>query len=106
MRNSLRRKAIAHATALGVSALSAALASPVSAYDVHDYIRWKPNGQLDYRLLLRRYMPVSSFRFGRSSYGYPYSAYGGLLQPYYYYVPASCGWAGNPCAVGAPYNVY
>jgi hypothetical protein len=62
--------------------LVAALSSEALA-DVRDYIRWKANGQLDYRLLLRRYMPVSSFRYGREWYGYPYSAYGGLLNPDY-----------------------
>jgi hypothetical protein len=64
------------------AALVAALPSEAFG-DVQEYIRWKANGQLDYRLLLRRYMPVSSFRYGSDWYGYPYSPYGGLLNPNY-----------------------
>jgi hypothetical protein len=82
------------------AALAAATPNAAEAYDVHDYIRWTPSGQLDYRLLLQRYMPVSSFKFGRAWYGYPYSAYGGLLQPFHVDAPqAYYGW-------GAPVPVY
>jgi hypothetical protein len=92
--------------ALG-AALAAALPNGAKAYDVHDYIRWTPRGQLDYRLLLQRYLPVSSFRFGGAWYGYPYSAYGGLLQPSYVYAPQTYyGFGCHPCAAGAPVPVY
>ena len=60
--------------------LIGAFATPASA-DIRDYVRWKRNGQLDYRLLLRRYMPVSSWPYGRNWYGTPYSTWGGLLNP-------------------------
>jgi len=73
-------------TALLGATLAAALPSAASA-DVHNYIRWRSDGQLDYRLLLQRYMPVSSFRYGREYYGYPYAASGGLLAPQYYFAP-------------------
>ncbi len=69
---------------VGGAFLAAALvaALPSEAFgDVRDYVRWKANGQLDYRLLLRRYMSVSSFHYGSEWYGYPYSTYGGLLNP-------------------------
>ena len=69
-------------------AICIAILPAQAAADVRDFIKWKPNGQLDYRLLLRRYMAVSSFRYGRNWYGYPYSAEGGLLNPVYYWAPA------------------
>ncbi|MGC1863947.1 MAG: hypothetical protein WA733_23220 [Methylocystis sp.] len=82
MRKNLSRSMCGFAQAFLAAMLVAALSSEASA-DVRHYIRWKANGQLDYRLLLRRYMPVSSFRYGREWYGSPYSAYGGLLNPNY-----------------------
>jgi len=75
------------AGALLAAALVLSLPSPslaeVRTNDVWRYIRWKRDGQLDYRLLQRRYMPVSSFPYGGNWYGYPYSAYGGMLNPPY-----------------------
>ena len=79
----MKRLLIAACGAVCIASLPAQAAA-----DVRDFIRWKPNGQLDYRLLLRRYMAVSSFRYGRNWYGYPYSPEGGLLQPIYYGTPA------------------
>ena len=83
MRNSLESQTSVLAAAL-CAAAAALLPSQASA-DVRDYIRWKRNGQLDYRRLLQRYEPVSSFGCGGSCYGYPYAASGGMLWPAYYY---------------------
>jgi hypothetical protein len=83
------------------SALVAAVLAnspPSAAYDVRDYLRWDRNGRLDERLLMRRYMPVSSFRYGRSYYGYPYSVWGGMREPPYY--PA------DPYSFAPPYARY
>ena len=74
--------------------------------DVHRYLRWKRNGQLDYRRLLRRYESVSSFPFGGRTYGYPYSAWGGLRQPRYFYQNTSNGVViDGPYYIGSPYDV-
>jgi hypothetical protein len=92
--------------ALVLAALASALAAPeVSAEpgSMRRYLRWKRNGQLDYRLLLRRYMPVSSYRWGDNYYGYPYSQWGGLRQPVYeYYPPAGY----DPNFYDAPWGHY
>jgi hypothetical protein len=78
------------------AALIGLLATPASA-DVRDYVRWNRNGQLDYRLLLRRYMPVSSWPYGPNWYGTPYSVNGGLLNP---------AWPATPVYYGSPRAVY
>jgi hypothetical protein len=74
--------------------------------DVHRYLRWRRNGQLDYRRLLQRYESVSSFPFGGRTYGYPYSAYGGLRQPRYFYHSTPNGvYVDGPYYIGSPYDV-
>jgi len=72
------------ASAFCAAALAAALPSSAFA-DVHDYIRWKRNGQLDYRRLLQRYEPVTSFECGGRCFGYPYERTGGMAWPAYYW---------------------
>jgi len=74
---------------------------------VHRYLRWKRNGQLDYRRLLQRYESVSSFPFGQESFGYPYSGYGGLRQPRYYFHSTPTGtYVEGPYYVGSPYELH
>jgi hypothetical protein len=86
----------------GLSAFSSASAQ----VDVHRYLRWKRNGQLDYRRLLQRYEAVSSFPFGREAFGYPYSAWGGLRQPRYYLHSTPEGtYVEGPYYVGSPYEL-
>jgi len=93
--------------------LLAALLGGISASDsacaqveVHRYLHWKRNGQLDYRRLLQRYETVSSFPFGRGAFGYPYSAYGGLRQPRYFFHPTPTGvYVEGPYYVGSPYDL-
>jgi hypothetical protein len=87
----------------------AALAVAGSAFaqgDVHRYLRWKRNGQLDYRRLLQRYESVSSFPFCCGTYGYPYSANGGLRQPRYFYRNTPDGVViEGPYYIGSPYDL-
>ncbi len=86
-----------------------ALAVAGSAFaqgDVHRYLRWKRNGQLDYRRLLQRYESVSSFPFGGRTYGYPYSANGGLRQPRWIYRNTPDGVViEGPYYIGSPYDL-
>lgn len=84
-----------------------AVANPVSAQgDIHRYVRWKRNGQLDYRRLLQRYECVSSFPFCGRRYGYPYSSNGGLRQPRYFYQDTPNGVVlDGPYYVGSPYDL-
>lgn len=87
MRESLGSPRVGFAGVLLAAALILALPSQsladVRTHNIWRYIRWKRDGQLDYRLLQRRYMPVSSFSYGGNWYGYPYSAHGGMLNPPY-----------------------
>ena len=74
--------------------------------DVHRYLHWKRNGQLDYRRLLQRYECVSSFPFCGRTYGYPYSANGGLRQPRYFYHNTPNGvYMEGPYYIGSPYDL-
>ena len=74
--------------------------------DVHRYLRWKRNGQLDYRRLLQRYECVSSFPFCGRAYGYPSSAWGGLRQPRYFYQNTPNGVViDGPYYIGSPYDL-
>ena len=74
--------------------------------DVHRYLRWKRNGQLDYRRLLQRYESVSCFPFCGKAYGYPYSANGGLRQPRYFYHDTPNGVViEGPYYIGSPYDL-
>ncbi len=84
-----------------------AVGGPASAQsDVHRYLRWKRNGQLDYRRLLQRYECVSSFASCGQRYGYPYSSNGGLRQPRYFYRDTPDGVViDGPYYVGSPYDL-
>ena len=87
---------------IGISLVGSASAQ----VDIHRYLRWKRNGQLDYRRLLQRYESVSSFPFARGAFGYPYSAYGGLRQPRYFFHSTPTGvYVEGPYYVGSPYEL-
>jgi hypothetical protein len=83
------------------------LADSASAQvDVHRYVRWKRNGQLDYRRLLQRYEAVSSFSFDGKRYGFPYAGWGGLRQPRYLVRSMPNGvYLEGPFYIGSPYDV-
>lgn len=85
-----------------LSVVGSASAQP----DVHRYVRWKRNGQLDYRRLLQRYECVSSFASCGRAYGYPYSQNGGLRQPRYFYQNTPNGVViDGPYYIGSPYDL-